>query len=126
MKTKIFTRVVRCGLSESQDQTQKKEKNNMTMRTQVFTRTGAIINSKGETVGEIAKEIGVDPKIVWRSIRQHVLHAARAGKEPAIQPEHWLWAHEGKLETIRVIKKPTIPSTPELRNVMVAGGNVQE
>lgn len=91
------------------------------------TRTGAIILSKGETVGEIAKEIGSKPELVWRSIRQHCMNAACAGKVPNIEPEHWLWKHEGDVSTIRVIRNKEITDVPRIqRNTMAAGRNVKD
>lgn len=114
------------GVSGAKTYIRKERKEKDTMKAQVFTRTGAILHSQGETVGEIAKEIGVDPTTVWRDVRRHVLYAARAGKKPLIQPEHWLWQHDGSVDTIRIIKNPEMDATPELRNILVAGGNVQK
>lgn len=91
------------------------------------TRSGAVILSKGETVGEIAKEIDCSPELVWRSIRQHCMNAARAGTVPNIEPEHWLWKHKGDISTIRVIRNKEIETAPRIqRNTMAAGRNVKD
>lgn len=80
-----------------------------TMILKAATQTGAIITAKGSTIGEIADEIGSAPKDVWRCIRRHCVGAARCGKKPNIEPEHWLWQHKGDISTIKVIRNADNP-----------------
>lgn len=89
--------------------------------------------SKGNTIGEIADEIGCDPKIVWRTIRHHVFNATAKGLTPNIEPEHWLWQHKGDVRTVKVIRNecvqgaPRIPRKPRPRpDGATAGRNVAE
>ena len=70
--------------------------------------------SKGNTIGEIADEIGCDPKIVWRTIRCHVFNATAKGLTPNIEPEHWLWQHKGGVRTVKVIRNECVQGAPRI------------